>query len=73
MTASLRMLRLPEVEATVGLKRSKIYEMIKAGEFPPQVRYVPGAVGWRSDQIHAWIEARTANPSAAAAPSLQQR
>ena len=36
-----RLLRLPEVEKQVGLKRTAIYEAIKAGTFPPSVACDP--------------------------------
>lgn len=64
----MRVLRLKQVCAEVGLSRSTIYEMVARGAFPRPVkltdRAVGGAVGWLSDQIAEWTESR---PSAARA------
>jgi prophage regulatory protein len=50
-------LPLAEVEARVGLKKTKIYEMVRDGEFPP-----PGKIGrlnrWRDDAIAAWQQVK---------------
>jgi prophage regulatory protein len=54
-----RVLRLRELEDTVGLKRSSIYEAIEAGTFPQPVRLAPRAVGWLASEVEAWIESRT--------------
>jgi prophage regulatory protein len=42
----------------LGVGRSTIYEWIKDGRFPAPVRLGPKAVGFRADDIHAWIAAR---------------
>ena len=44
---------LPEI---VGYKRSTLYLKIKEGTFPPPVKLGPRAVGWKSEDIEAWIE-----------------
>ena len=41
-----RVLRLPEVEAMVGLRHSIIYELISQGLFPPPVGLTATARGW---------------------------
>ncbi|MFC7517274.1 helix-turn-helix transcriptional regulator [Herbaspirillum sp. GCM10030257] len=53
-------LRLPDVIARTGLRKSSIYNAIKAGQFPSHVSLGLRAVGWRSSEIDAWIESRTA-------------
>ncbi len=53
-----RILRLPEVLARVGLRRSAVYQLMAAGHFPASVRLTPNSVGWRSDDIEAWITSR---------------
>ena len=53
-----RILRLPEVLARVGLGRSTVYQLMAAGDFPASVRLTPNSVGWRSDDIDAWIASR---------------
>lgn len=41
-----RFLRLPEVMHLCGLSRSTIYELIRKGEFPPQVSLGGKNVAW---------------------------
>lgn len=54
------LLRRNEVERLIGLKRSALYKLIRAGEFPAPVRISERAVAWRQSEISAWIEARQA-------------
>ena len=54
-----RLMRLEAVEESIGLKKSKIYEMIGKGEFPRPVKL--GAVNtWPSSEVATWIAARIA-------------
>lgn len=53
-----RLLRRPEVESLVGLRRSAIYNAINRGEFPRPVQITSRAVGWRESEIEAWLAAR---------------
>ncbi len=59
-TAALppRLLRLPEVEARTGLKKSTIYAAIRAGTFPQCVMVGPRSVAWRAAEVDAWCESR---------------
>ena len=57
-TTSERLLRLPDVEALTGLKKTAIYAGIKAGTFPAPVSLGEKAVGWVESEIDAWIAAR---------------
>lgn len=50
----VKMLRLAEVKATSGLKRSAIYDHIAKGTFPKPLRVGPRLVAWRADEIAAW-------------------
>ena len=43
-----RLLRLRQVEDKVGLRKSAIYERIKAGAFPKPVK---------SERVNLWVEA----------------
>lgn len=52
----IKLMRLPEVEATTGLKKSAIYARIKEGVFPGPVRLGAKAVAWRFDEIQQWID-----------------
>ncbi len=54
-----RLLRLPEVAAMCGLKRSAIYEAIKKREFPPPIPLGSSrSVAWISSEIYNWIDAQ---------------
>lgn len=52
------LLRLPDVEAATGFKRSHIYALMARGDFPKTVRIGTNAVAWRQSDIAAWIAAR---------------
>ena len=54
------LLRLPEVEARTGLRRSAIYKRIESAEFPRPVRLTAKAVAWPESEVSAWIQARIA-------------
>ena len=56
-------LRRPDVEAVTGLSRSTIYKWMDEGSFPKPVKLGPRAVGWREEQIEAWIADRTGQVS----------
>ena len=61
-----RVLRLKEVMAVVGLKRSAVYAVIKEGRFPRPIKLGgTRASGWLSTEVHAWIaqQARLPRPS----------
>lgn len=53
-----RLLRLPEVEARVGLRKSSIYDGVKNGTFPTPVKLSRRAVCWPEASIEAWITER---------------
>ena len=54
MNAPKRFLRLPAVIDAVGIKRTAIYERIKAGTFPAPVQLGPRAVGWDAAELADW-------------------
>jgi prophage regulatory protein len=52
-----RILRLKQVIAIVGLRKSSIYGKIQEGAFPPPIKLGgTHASGWISTEIHEWIE-----------------
>ena len=53
-----RFIRLSEVSVRTGLSRATIYQHIKVGRFPAQVKLGLRAVGWIESEIDDWIEAR---------------
>jgi prophage regulatory protein len=61
-------LRLPAVKRCTGLSRSSIYARVAAGDFPPQIRLGPRAVGWLEHEIQDWIAERAIQSRASHAP-----
>lgn len=55
-----QVLHVPESAAYVGLSRARIYELIKLGDFAPQVRLSARRVGFRLRDLDAWLDARVA-------------
>jgi len=51
-----QILRRAQLEARLGLARSSIYKMMDEGTFPRPVKLGRRAVGWRSEDIEAWLE-----------------
>jgi len=52
------MLRLPEVEKRVALKKTRINELEKLGKFPKRRKISERACGWLESEINAFIESR---------------
>ncbi len=47
-------LRLPDVEKQTGLKKSTIYSMIRAREFPRPISLGSRASGWLLSDVNKW-------------------
>ncbi len=62
--AQRRLIRLPEVIATVGVCRAEIYRLAAAGKFPRPVPLGPMTSAWDSNEVQAWISARIAEREA---------
>jgi prophage regulatory protein len=56
-------LKRPEIEHRTGLKRSTIYDKMKAGTFPKPVKLGARAVAWLEPEIDAWIKERISQRS----------
>lgn len=67
-----RLLRLPDVEAATGLKKSSIYLLQQRGEFPRCVQVTPRCVAWAESAVLQWIQDRIAAASAASAAPASQ-
>ncbi|MDD3676037.1 helix-turn-helix transcriptional regulator [Thauera propionica] len=68
---SEKIIRLPQVKELVGLGTTAIYEKMKRGEFPRQIK-IGRASGWIESEIQAWIsqqirQSRAEPPDRAAA------
>ena len=55
-----KLLRLPDVLRLTGLRRSSVYQKMKAGTFPQSVKVSTRAVTWSEAAIQAWIRERVA-------------
>lgn len=52
------LLRLPDVEARTGLRKSAIYAGMKSGTFPACVKLGARAAAWPESEIAGWIAER---------------
>ena len=53
----MKVVRLPAVEEKTGIKKSKIYKLVREGKFPPFIKLGGGrAVGWLEDDLDKWIQ-----------------
>ena len=53
-----RIIRLPHDESLIALRKTAIYDMMKAGDFPRPVVLGPRARGWIEGEVLSWIAAR---------------
>ena len=58
MVTATKFLKLPEVRIRTGKSRSSIYQGIKDGTFPKQIKIGgPRAVGWIESEIEDYLQA----------------
>lgn len=55
-----KLLRLPQVIETVGLRKTEIYARIKQGTFPRQRRQSHKVAVWLQSEIDAWVKEQVA-------------
>lgn len=55
-----RFLRIHQVINMSGLARATIYQRMKLGQFPAQVRLGPKSVAWLASEINNWMQSRIA-------------
>ena len=55
-----RLIRLPEVEVVVGVRKSAIYAMMAEDKFPRPVRLSARMVAWPESAVLAWVQSRIA-------------
>lgn len=53
-----RLLRLPDVENTTGLRKSSIYAMAKAGTFPKPINISRRMSAWSESAVLSWVQDR---------------
>lgn len=52
---TVHLLRMRDVAARLAYSESKIYKMIRDGEFPRGRKMPMGGVRWSSEVVEAWI------------------
>jgi prophage regulatory protein len=55
-----RFLRLPEVEAITGLRKSTLYLLMSRGEFPRSVQITPRCVAWPESRVLQYVQDKIA-------------
>ena len=55
---SKRILRIRDVVAETGLSRTTIWRLARNGEFPAALQLSERAIGWKADEVRAWVESR---------------
>ena len=68
----MKLLRFKELKTVVGLSRTSVWRLERRGEFPRRRQISRNVVGWREDEVFAWLDSRPCSdtgsaPSAAAA------
>ncbi len=58
-------LNIQAVEVLVGVKRSKVYSLIKAGKFPAPERDGPKCSRWRAADVLDYLQSKRAPASEA--------
>jgi len=59
-TTPTRILRLPEVMKRTALKKSTIYFLMQANQFPKNFKIATRAAGWFEDEVEEFV--RRARP-----------
>lgn len=54
------LIRLPQLEALTGRKRSSIYSDMAAGRMPRPIKIGPRSVAWLRADVEAWLAERVA-------------
>jgi prophage regulatory protein len=52
------------VSAKVALRRTKIYQLIKAGDFPAPIKLTPSCSRWRLSEVDSWIDSKISSRAA---------
>tara|TARA_B100000579_G_C22429772_1_gene664706 strand:- start:218 stop:418 length:201 start_codon:yes stop_codon:yes gene_type:complete len=55
MQLSDRLLRLPEVLEIVPIKKSTLYDLMRRGLFPKNIKLGSNIVAWKISDIDKWI------------------
>jgi prophage regulatory protein len=61
---ALQILRLPQVCAVTGFRRSMIYQFEAEQRFPNRIKIGVRAVGWIESEVRMWVAMRIAESRA---------
>ncbi len=56
--ADEKFLNIRQVSDITGLSRSRVYELVADGVFPPGVKLGSRCTRWPSSEVQAWLQAR---------------
>lgn len=59
-----QLLRLPQVLTRVGLRTTRVYQLIGDGSFPAPIKIGDRAIAFLESEVDAWIEAQALKPRA---------
>jgi prophage regulatory protein len=59
------LMTMKEVGPMVGFSKPQIYQMIREGRFPRQLRLGPNKIAFLRSEVLAWIEEKAAEREAA--------
>ena len=65
MQSDDKLLTMAELKEFVPYSKPTIYQMVREGRFPRQVRLGPNRVAWRLSEVLGWIDERAAEREAA--------
>lgn len=54
------LLRLRDVEAKTALRKSKIYQMVKDGDFPAPIALTTKSKAWIGSEVNGWVRDKIA-------------
>jgi len=57
-TVQYELLRFKAVQQAVGLSRTSIWRLERAGQFPARRQLSANAVGWLKNEVDTWINNR---------------
>jgi prophage regulatory protein len=63
-TGPIRILRLGQVLALTGLRKTTIYALQSKGRFPMRVQITQHSVGWVEGDVQRWLAVRVAESTA---------
>jgi prophage regulatory protein len=62
-------LRREQVIAKLGISKTTLYNLEKAGKFPHHFMVTPRCAVWHADEVDAWMQQRAGVATSAAVPS----